>query len=291
MNAHELEETNLPSTREERGFLTNRRGTKLFFTLHGKCSSAATIWIFCNAFFEEQVFSNRAMVLLARLFAGNNLPVLRIDYEGSGNSYGDAEPLRVQDWVDDVVDAANWLRAQYPDVRFSVLGLRAGCWVAGTAAPEIGADQLLLCAPVYDGASYVQELLRANLTMQLSVYKRVVDSRKDLIERLQAGRSINFGGHEVGLQMVESLQTCKISALLQVNDCSCEVIQLEKSGAGSTLASTPSPAIDGFGDHRIHTCKSQSFWGEVRIWEDVPVAVSALVLKLALSGQAMESST
>ena len=58
----------------------------------------------------------------------------------------------------------------------------------------------MLWEPVIDGARYMQELLRINLSTQLAVYGSVKQDRRALVESMKTGSHANVDGYLISSQ-------------------------------------------------------------------------------------------
>jgi pimeloyl-ACP methyl ester carboxylesterase len=104
--------------------------------------------------------AHRAFRQLARQLARTGLDVLRFDYSGTGNSWGDGADGTLSQWVLDIVGASDELRATTGVRAVSLLGFRLGGTLAlQTTAKVPGVDGLLLWDPVVDGERYLAEVL------------------------------------------------------------------------------------------------------------------------------------
>jgi alpha-beta hydrolase superfamily lysophospholipase len=106
----------------------------------------------------EHLTSHRTLRELAEALAGEGHRVLRFDYDGTGDSSGDAwDPDRVQAWRASLRAAAQELREQ-GCTRLTVVGLRLGAMLALVEGTGLEADALVVWAPVPSGKRYVKEL-------------------------------------------------------------------------------------------------------------------------------------
>ena len=210
------------------GFITNRRGRRLFYAEHHPegVSADGPVWVLCPPILEEKNVSHGLFVNLARALTTIGIRVVRIDYEGHGDSEGDTAQLGLTDWAHDVVDAVLWLRA---DGRTDVvlLGCRAGALIAALAARVVAPVCVLAWSPVGGGDDDVQALLRLNLTTQLAVEKSVVRTR-DLLELdLQQDRAVNVLGWPMGRPLYESLKAVAFASLIESLPCPVRIIELQ----------------------------------------------------------------
>jgi len=208
------------------GFFENRRGQRLFYAEDSPADAAgAPVWIVCSPILEEKNVSQGAMVNIARALAANGARALRLDYEGHGDSQGETTTLSLDDWIADVVDAATWAgRTGAGSV--SLLGCRAGAMIAARAAAAVRAARLVAWCPVVNGADYVQELLRLNLTTQVALHQRVVQNRDAMTALLQDGSAINILGWDLGPNLYRSLIGETFAAAIAPLACPVDVFDL-----------------------------------------------------------------
>jgi exosortase A-associated hydrolase 2 len=123
--------------------------------------------LFVHPFAEEINKCRRMAALQSRAFADAGWLVLQIDLYGCGDSAGDFAEATWDRWVDDVLQAVEWLRAStgYAPVLW---GLRAGCLIAAQAAQALqyGVD-LVLWQPAISGRQVLQQFLRVEVVGQI----------------------------------------------------------------------------------------------------------------------------
>jgi exosortase A-associated hydrolase 2 len=210
------------------GFFDNRRGTRLFYAEElPDGAPAGAAWIICSPILEEKNVAHGAWVTFGRALSAAGVRSLRIDYEGHGDSDGDTAALGLDEWVDDVCDAAARLRADGV-TRLTLFGCRAGALIAARAAAVLGAERLVVWCPVLTGADHVQDLLRLNLTTQLSVYKKVQHDRDAMIASLAAGETINIVGWTMGRRLLESLNAASFQQAIDTLSCPVEIFDLTR---------------------------------------------------------------
>lgn len=92
-----------------------------------------------------------------RLAAGGHT-VLRLDYDGTGNSAGTQwDPDRLAAWRESALAGARELRALGCE-RLAVIGVRFGAAVALLDGSALGADEVVAWAPIHSGKRYVRGL-------------------------------------------------------------------------------------------------------------------------------------
>lgn len=229
------------------GFFDNRRGTRLFYAedLPAGHTRADAAWLICSPILEEKNVAHGAWVTLGRALAAAGVRAFRIDYEGHGDSDGDTAALGLDAWVDDVCDAAARLQADGVR-RLTLFGCRAGALIAARAAARTGAERLVVWCPVLAGADHVQDLLRLNLTTQLSVYKKVQHDRDAMVASLAAGGTINIVGWTMGRSLLESLTHANLQQAIDGLTCPVEIFDLTRR------AGTMPPAIEALQSARVH---------------------------------------
>jgi len=103
--------------------------------------------------------SHRAFRQLAMLLNKLGYPVLRFDYRGTGDSYGESEQARISDWLGDIALAAEELKHTAQVQSVSVMGLRLGGLLASAACDQIeGLETLILWDTIVSGTRYIDEL-------------------------------------------------------------------------------------------------------------------------------------
>lgn len=273
------------SAGELRGHFPNRRGLRLSFALHrpaaAPAAAPARAWLFCNALLEEKTFSHRFGVTLARRLAARGDAVLRFDYAGTGDSEDlpDAGGASPPCWIDDAADAAAFLRTQADFESLHLLGIRSGALVAAAAAAPLSASRIVLLEPPVDGNAWLQEGLRANLTTQLSCFKKVLETREQMAERLQAGGTVNVQGHEIDAGFTGLVGGWRLGELLARAACPAVLLHLSRKEGVAPPAAWQALAPEG--RISLHACQAPPMWGESKQHDDEPAALVALLERLA----------
>lgn len=170
-------------------------------------AGAALPFVFCHPFAEEKLWAHRVSVHFARDIARLGHPVLRFDCSGSGDSDGDFSDSTLASACDDIEAAIEELKTLTGAAQVGLLGLRLGASLAARVAERRNdVERLVAWAPIIDGAAYLQELLRINLTTQLAVYREVREDRETLARRLQEGGLVNVDGYEIKRALGDQLR-------------------------------------------------------------------------------------
>ncbi|MGB2719399.1 MAG: hypothetical protein WBC54_06565, partial [Rhodococcus sp. (in: high G+C Gram-positive bacteria)] len=131
----------------------------LFGTVHVPSGGRARGGVvLCPPLGKEQVDSYRGMTLLAQKLSAQGLLVLRFDYRGTGDSWGDQDrPGAVEHWRRSIVEAVDYVRGCGAS-EVGLVGLRVGALLACSVAAECGPlTAMTLWDPVVKGRSYLHE--------------------------------------------------------------------------------------------------------------------------------------
>ncbi|MEP7118285.1 MAG: alpha/beta fold hydrolase [Acidobacteriota bacterium] len=189
-------------------------GQALFGVLHDAVPAATgSAFVFCHPLVEEKLWSHRVFVTFARHLAAAGHPVLRFDYRGSGDSDGAFSDCSLDTLTSDIAAAVDEVRRRTGVTSVSLLGLRAGATLASivAASPDANLDRLVLWAPIVDGARYMQELLRINLTTQMATHKEIRFDREALVEQMRLGSTVNVDGYEMSYPLYADFTAVKLT--------------------------------------------------------------------------------
>src|ERR1700761_5437529 len=151
--------------------------------------------VLCGPHGYEDLCVHRHWRALAQNLAGQDLPTLRFDYPGTGDSAEDDEsPDRVRAWIDSIQEAVLTLRRLAGIERVALVGLRMGALLA-TEADDAIADltAFVLLAPIGSGETWVRGL-RALAGMSVPPRHHrslaVTDARVEAAGFLYSGQTI-----------------------------------------------------------------------------------------------------
>lgn len=115
--------------------------------------------VLCNPFGQEYLRAHKSMRRLAINLAELGYPVLRFDYRGTGDSAGDLDGVRAEDWVADINHAIQELIDMAAVPKVALVGLRLGALLAAqTAHQHEQVSRLVMWDPIADGAEYVESI-------------------------------------------------------------------------------------------------------------------------------------
>jgi exosortase A-associated hydrolase 2 len=205
-------------TRETAQFFFNKDGKRLFSILHEPDASARPPLgvVFCAPLFEEKLWSHRVLVNAARTFAKRGMTVLRFDYFGDGESEGKFEEASVHSRCADILDAVDFCRSQTAVTKIYLLGLCYGATLAlRTALTDSSVAGAVAWAPVLEGDRYANELLRAHLSTQIVLHRKVIHDREALVGQIMAGQTVNTEGYEIGRALYSEICNIELLPLLR----------------------------------------------------------------------------
>lgn len=140
------------------GFLEG--GSPLFASYHPPIGPARNIaYVVCPPLHLELIQSYRSMRLCAEELAAAGFHVMRVDYDGTGESVGttDTDPGRVVAWLESVRRAAAAMAAIPSVDGVGLIGVRIGGTFALETSTRIDVSHLVLWEPCA-GASYSREM-------------------------------------------------------------------------------------------------------------------------------------
>jgi len=244
----------------------------LFGMLHQpQVASDRPALVFCHAFAEEKLWTHRVFVTFARRLAAGGYPVLRFDLMGNGDSGGDFSASSLTTALSDVRCAIEEVRRRTNRTRVSLLGLRTGATLAALISEAVdGVEDLILWAPIVDGARYMQEMLRTNLTTQMAVYKEVRHDREQLIAAMKDGARVNIDGYEMAFPLYSEFSAIKLNVDPKRHQGRCLIVQIDR-----TPDAEPTPEIQQlartYARPTVLTVQEEPFWKEIqRFYNDAP---------------------
>ncbi len=142
-------------------FFFGENGKRLFGCYQHPASPVmrSCAMVLCYPFGHEYIQFHRVFRQLAGLLAQAGFPVLRFDFYGCGDSGGDAEEGRLDQWLADITMALGEIRRRCRPPKICLVGLRLGGTLSLTAGAEAeDIDGLVLWDPIVIGSSYLEEL-------------------------------------------------------------------------------------------------------------------------------------
>ncbi|MEK6749611.1 MAG: alpha/beta fold hydrolase [Pseudomonadota bacterium] len=125
--------------------------------------------VVCPPLGHEFVHSFRSLRRFADQLAAAGVEVLRLEYDGTGNSAGiDEEPERVNAWLASIEYAIQQLRTDASITKIGLIGVRIGADLAAHVAAQHALDFLVVWAPQARGRDFVRELKAVQRTGEIN---------------------------------------------------------------------------------------------------------------------------
>lgn len=116
--------------------------------------------LLCYPFGQEYMRAHKAFRQLANLLSRKGYTVIRFDYPGTGDSYGDGKDIGYKEWLEQAQSALDFLKKEtrYEDIH--LIGLRLGALVAAELAEKNACiKKLVLWDPFLSGDSFLQDCM------------------------------------------------------------------------------------------------------------------------------------
>lgn len=199
-------------------FFFGLAGRQLFGNYHAPVGGdGQVLTVICPPLFFDYMRTHLVLRRLALSLAERGQHVLRFDYRGTGDSFGDLGEVTVCDWVEDIALAVREGLAISGSRNVRLLGVRAGALLT-CRLPDAVSDfqRLVLWDPVPDGAAYLQETRRAQATM----VRRHLHLNRD--ERHQGMQE--YAGHPVPKRTLDDLRLLDASTYSNVPSSKLHVV-------------------------------------------------------------------
>lgn len=164
--------------------------------------------LYVHPFAEELNRSRRMAALGARRFAELGFAVLQIDLFGCGDSCGDFNAARWEQWKRDLATALAWLseRSSGP---IHLWGLRLGGLLALDFACGTHVDGIILWQPHMNGRTSINQFLRQRISAP--------DDPKTsaaLRARMATQGMLEVNGYELAIPLVQAIDACDAAAMV-----------------------------------------------------------------------------
>jgi pimeloyl-ACP methyl ester carboxylesterase len=179
--------------------------------------SGQVLTVICPPLFNEYMRTHPALRELAVALAGKGQHVLRFDYRGTGDSFGDLGEVTVSDWLGDIALAVREGREISGSSVVRLLGVRAGALLACRSAGALGDIQrLVLWDPVPDGAGYLQALRHVQeVILERDLSLSGAERRETMHE---------YAGYRLSERMLEEFRSLDASTYSSVPKCKLHIV-------------------------------------------------------------------
>src|SRR5450432_2102057 len=139
-------------------------GRPLFGFYHPSSGGGRLGVVLCSPVGDDFIRAHRTLRHLAEALSSAGVPVLRFDFDGTGDSFGDErDPDRVATWRGDIRRATDELRKRSGIQAVALVGLKLGGTLAASAAADLDDVDALILWGAYDtGSAFVSELTKAH---------------------------------------------------------------------------------------------------------------------------------
>lgn len=151
--------------------------------------------------FEEKRSAYRATLAGAHALANAGAAVLLPDLYATGNSAGSLSETVLDRWLEDIREAARWLRERAGGPLY-LLGCRAGALLAVQVAESCSTERLILWQPVLNGRGYLAQLRT----------RRMVQEKMTGNEPVEVGK-YEVEGQELSPQLYTELENLCLPAV------------------------------------------------------------------------------
>ncbi|MCK5091391.1 MAG: alpha/beta fold hydrolase [Gammaproteobacteria bacterium] len=248
----------------EEPFFFQGESYKLFGVLHKTDEVASEGFVFCHPLAEEKLWTHRVFVTFARELARRGYPVLRFDFMGHGDSEGKFDISSIETRMSDIESAIDIIRKKLPHIKgINLLGMRLGATLAALTAEKVeGISKLILWDPVTDGAKYMQEVLRTNLSTQLAVFGKITEKRLDLVQKMKEGGTVNIDGYELSCQLFEQASAINLLDNEKTFKGDCLIVQMSKRT--KKIRSDLEALGSIYTDSSLIQVEEEPFWKEIK---------------------------
>ena len=186
--------------------------------------------VICPPLFNEYMRTHIALRELAISLAEKGQHVLRLDYRGTGDSFGDLGEIAISDWVEDIALAVREGRDLSGSSVVRLLGVRAGALLAcRSAGASSDVQRLVLWDPIPSGAGYLQALRRIQVAIEQDLSLSRAERREILHE---------YAGYRLSERMQEEFRLLDASAYSSVPKSKLYVVSTS-SEAGFPVQGVP----------------------------------------------------
>jgi alpha/beta superfamily hydrolase len=172
---------------------------KLFGIFHPANQDAArSLVVICPPLFTEYNRTHFLLRELACALADHGHDVLRFDYRGTADSYGELRSTTVAGWCEDIQMAVREGRDLSSSPRTQLLAVRAGALLACRALScKTAVQNLVLWDPVPSGAQYLDELRQ----QQMQIINRIPLTPEERVLAIE-----EYAGQRLSQEMIRELQ-------------------------------------------------------------------------------------
>lgn len=218
--------------------------------------------VLCPSWGIEYLFAHRSLRVTADRLAKSGHHVLRFDYSGTGDSWGDSHHSDLDRWEEDVGHAIDEIRDLSDERRVTLVGLRLGGWLAlKVGARRTDVDRVVLWDPVLHGPTWFNELARDS-GIETPPFNDPA-KRPNILE---------VGRHRVSEGFAQQLNAIDPSQLSWSDDTAVILVDTRDGADGSD----PAASLSSVGSFAVERVSSPPVWLESVSIERGQTAVGAI---------------
>ena len=173
---------------------------QIFATYHPAAGGGGQVLtVICPPLFSDYMRTHLALREIAMAVAERGQHVLRFDYRGTGDSFGDLGEVTVSDWLEDIALAVREGLEISGSGIVRLLGVRASALLACVAArASSDVQRLVLWDPISDGPGYLKVLRSIQeMMLQQNYYLSRAERREAMNE---------YAGYSLSARMLEEFR-------------------------------------------------------------------------------------
>ena len=171
--------------------------------------------VVCQPFFDEKLYAYRIIEEFFILLRQHGFHTCKFDYFGDGDSYGEFQQFNISSCVTNLKDIESLLRKKYEIEDIILFGVRAGSAIITEYIKKYkDIEKFLFWAPVFNLNDYLFNTLRRVLTFQMATFRKILYDRKQMIEILKNGGTINYNGYIISSKLfleMDSIQNFEVN--------------------------------------------------------------------------------
>jgi len=203
----------------QEGFFFGPGEHRIFANYHPAAGAGGRVLtVVCPPLFSDYMRTHLALRELAISLAQRGQHVLRFDYRGTGDSFGELGEVTVADWLADIALAVREGLEISGSSMVRLVGARAGALLACAATRALSdVQRLVLWDPISTGADYLKLLRRV---------QAIIVRRNDYLSRAERREaSHEYAGYQLSQRMVDEFRLLDASAYSSVPKSKLHVIR------------------------------------------------------------------
>ena len=209
-------------------FYFDSSGIELFGIYHPASDPGARRGVvLCPPFGNESTRTYQATRVLAQRWS-EKAHVLRFDYSGTGDSFGDWDKAGPARWIADIASAAGEITEISGADKIVLAGLRFGALMAAYSTTHISVSELLLWDPVLEGRQYRNDLD--------ALHRMLIASHMNLTPAEKTASESELCGFEVASWMNSEMPALTMPTSLPEEVKSVCVVQTTDQSTASGLS-------------------------------------------------------